>query len=192
MISSVSNNSFEWSLDFGPDSVFLTVEDLVHLMSISSQEIPLPAWNLLWSHNLDVLNNHLMQPSNTPNQLGTLEMRDEVLSCVGAQDADTRVYQVSNLEDVELRWESPDLKMDAVFRPGIDILFYPSIFNNSEIDSRAEIPILIDGEQNKENSPPPPTTRICESSTHSSVLMRRCLFGTRNENVLVYVQRNLS
>ena len=29
MIFSVSNDSIEWSLDFGPDSVTLTVKDLV-------------------------------------------------------------------------------------------------------------------------------------------------------------------
>ena len=29
MIFSVSNNGIEWSLDFGPDSVTLTLKDLV-------------------------------------------------------------------------------------------------------------------------------------------------------------------
>ena len=39
MIFSVSNDVFEWSLDLGPDSVTLTVKDLVQEMIISSQEI---------------------------------------------------------------------------------------------------------------------------------------------------------
>ena len=43
MFSSVSNDGIEWSLDFGPDSVTLTVKDLVEHMTISSQEIPLAA-----------------------------------------------------------------------------------------------------------------------------------------------------
>ena len=47
MIFSVSNDGIGWSLDFGPDSMFLTVNDLVQEMTISSQEIPLAAWSLL-------------------------------------------------------------------------------------------------------------------------------------------------
>ena len=38
MIFSVSNGGIEWSLDFGRDSVSLTVKDLVHEKTIGSQE----------------------------------------------------------------------------------------------------------------------------------------------------------
>ena len=37
--------------------------------------------------------------------------------------------------------------MDAVFRPGIDISFTLWTFEDFEMDSMAEIPILIDEEQ---------------------------------------------
>ena len=40
MISSVSNDGIEWSLELGPDSVTLTLEDLVQEMTISYQEVP--------------------------------------------------------------------------------------------------------------------------------------------------------
>ena len=43
MIFSVSNNGFEWSLDFGPDSVTVTVKDLVQELTVNSQEIHLAA-----------------------------------------------------------------------------------------------------------------------------------------------------
>ena len=86
MIFSVSNDSIEWSLDFGPDSVTLTVKDLVEEMTIGSQEIPLAAWCLLLSHRQQFMNNHLARVPVTPNQQGTIEMRDEVLSSVGAQE----------------------------------------------------------------------------------------------------------
>ena len=39
------------------------------------------------------------------NQEGTMEMRDEVLSSVEAQDLGTSSYQVSDLEDIESNWE---------------------------------------------------------------------------------------
>ena len=68
MILSVSNDGIEWSLDFGPDSVTLTVKDLVQEMTISSQEIPLAAWSLLLSQSQQFLNNHLAQVPVTPNQ----------------------------------------------------------------------------------------------------------------------------
>ena len=95
MIFSVSNNGIEWSFDYGPDSVTLTVKDLVQELTISSQEIPLAAWSLLLSQGEDFVNNHLTRVPVTPDQQGTHEMTDEVLSSVGAQAMDTSGYQVS-------------------------------------------------------------------------------------------------
>ena len=106
MIFSVSNDGIEWSLDFGPDSVTLTVKDLGQETTISSQEIPLAAWSLLLSQRQDFLNNHLPRVPITPNQQGTMEMRDEVLSSVGAQDMETSGYQVSDLDDMEFYLEN--------------------------------------------------------------------------------------
>ena len=59
-----------------------------------------------------------------------MEMRDEVLSSVGAQDLDTSSYQVSDLEDIEFNWENSQLDMDEVFRPGIDTPFSPTVFDD--------------------------------------------------------------
>ena len=84
MIFSVSNNGIQWTLDFGPDSVTIAVNDLDQKTTISSQEIPLAAWQLLLSQRQDFLDNHLARVPVTPNQEGTMEMRDEVLSSVGA------------------------------------------------------------------------------------------------------------
>ena len=79
-------------------------------------------------------------------------MRDVVLSSVRAQHMDTSGYQVSNREDMEFHWEDPDLNFDAVFRPGIKTHFTPSTFNDFEMGLVAENRILIDEEQDKENS----------------------------------------
>ena len=86
MTFSVSNDGIEWSLEFGPDSLTLTLKDLVPEMTISSQEIPLAAWSLLLSQRQQFLNNHLARVPVTPNQQRTHEKRDEVLSSVGAQE----------------------------------------------------------------------------------------------------------
>ena len=68
MIFSVSNNEIQWILDFGPDSVTISVNDLDQNVTISSQEIRLAAWQLLLSQRQDFLNNHLAQVPITPNQ----------------------------------------------------------------------------------------------------------------------------
>ena len=107
MIFSVSNDGVQWALDFGPDSVNIAVNDLDQNLTISSQEIHLAAWQLLLSQRQDSLNNHPSRVLITENQEGTMEMRDEVFSSVGAQDVDTSSYQVSDLEEIEFNWENP-------------------------------------------------------------------------------------
>ena len=61
MIFSVSNYGIQWILDFGPDSVIFTVNDLVQNLTINSQEIPLAAWRLLLSKRQVFLDIHLPQ-----------------------------------------------------------------------------------------------------------------------------------
>ena len=117
--------TIEWSLDFGQDSVSLTVKGLVQEMIISSLEHRLAAWSLLLSQRQQFLNNHRARVPVTPNRQGTHEMRDEVISSVGAQDMDTSGHQVSaDLDDVEFYWENIRLDVDAVFRQGIDTPFH--------------------------------------------------------------------
>ena len=125
MIFSVSNDGIEWSLDFGPESVTLFVKDLVQEMTTNSQENPLAAWSLLLSQRRQFLNKRIARVPVTPNQQGTHELRDEVLSSVGAQEMDTIGYEVSaDLDDVEFYWEIDEPAVDAVFRPGIDTRFH--------------------------------------------------------------------
>ena len=191
MIFSVSNDSIERSLDFGSDSVTLTVKDLVQEMTISSHEIPLAAWRLWLSQKQQFLNNHLVRVPVTPNQQGTDEMREEVISSEGAQDMDTSGYQVSaDLDDVEVYWENDQLDVDAVIRPGIDAPFSPTAFDDLELGGSAENPILLDEEEDKDNSPPT-TTTVSKRPTWSPALPRRRPFGTRMEKNPDYVYRNL-
>ena len=119
-----------------------------------------------------------------------MEMRDEVLSSVGAQDLDTSSYQVSDLEDIEFNWENSQLDMDAVFRPGIDTPFSPTAFDDLSMEGSVENPIVLDEEEDKENAPPP-TTPESVRPTEPPRLQRSRAFGARMENVPVYVFRNL-
>ena len=120
----VSNNGTQWILDFGPDSVVLSVKDPDENITVSSLEIPLAAWSLLLSQRQEFLDNHLPRVPITPNQQGTYETREEVLSSVGAQDTDTSGYELSDLEDIEFSWKDPAVDVDSVYRPGIDTPFF--------------------------------------------------------------------
>ena len=104
MIFSVSNDGIQWTLEFAPDSVTIAVIDPVQNITINSKEIPPAALQSLLSQRQDFSDNHLPRVPITQNQEGTMEMRDEVLSSVGAQDLDTSSYQVSDLEDIEFNW----------------------------------------------------------------------------------------
>ena len=166
------------------------VNDLDQNITISSQEIPLAAWQLLLGQRQDFLNNHLARVQITPNQKGTMEMRDEILSSVGAQDLDTSSYQVSDLEDIEFNWENSQLDMDSVFRPGIDTPFSPTVFDDLLMgNGSVENPIVLDQEQDRENAPP--STPLSERPTEPARLQRSRAFGARIENVPDYVYRNL-
>ena len=134
MVFSVSNDRIQWTLDFAPDSVTIAVIDLVRNLTISSQEITLAASQLLLSQKQDFLDNHLPRVPIFQNQEGTMEMRHEVLSSVGAQDLDTSSYQVSDLEDIEFNWENSQLDMDAMFRPSIDTPFSPTTFEDLSME----------------------------------------------------------
>ena len=191
MIFSVSNDGMHWTLDFGPDSVTIAVNNLEQNITISSQEIHLAAWQLLLSQRKDFMNNYLARYAITPNQEGTIEMREEVLSSVVAQDLATSSYQVSDLEGIEFNWEDSQLDMDAVFRPSIDTPFSTTTFDDLLMgDGSVENPIVLDEEEDTENAPPP-TTPESVRPTEPPRLQRSCAFGAGRENVPNFVFGNL-
>ena len=81
---------------------------------------------------------------NYPNQEGTMKKQDEIFSSVGEHHMNTSDYQLSDLEDIEFHWEDPDLNLDAVIRPGIDSQLPLPTFNDFEVGSKVENPILIE------------------------------------------------
>ena len=81
--------------------------------------------------------------------------------------------------------------MDAVFRPGLDTPFSPTAFDDLEIGSPAENPILLDEEEDKEDFPPPTTTPVSDKPTQRPAFLRGRPFGTRIEKAPGYVYRYL-
>ena len=84
-----------------------------------------------------------------------MEIRDEVLSSVGAQDLETSSYLLADLEDIEVNWENSQL--DSVFRPGIDTPFSPIKFDGLSMAASVENSIVLDEEEDRENSAPTTT-----------------------------------
>ena len=72
------NEGIQWSLEFGPDFVILTVKNLDLEMTMSSQESLLPAQNLLLSRTQDFLDNRLARTQIAPKPLETHRIGEEV------------------------------------------------------------------------------------------------------------------
>ena len=156
-------------------------------------------WKFRWQLGLccypkdkKVMNNNLARVPITPNEQGPFEMREKVLFCVGAQDTDTRGYELSDLEDIDFSWEDPAVDMDSVYQPGIDTPFSPSFFEDFQMEgSTAANPIIVDGEEDEENSAPTTSTPESERPTEPPRLLRSRPFGTRLENVPETIYRTL-
>ena len=154
--------------------------DLDQNLTISSKEKPLAAWQLPMSQKQGFLDNHLPRVPITQNQDGTMEMRDEILSSVGARDLDTSSYQVSDLEDIEFNWENSQLDMDAVFRPGIDTPFSPTTFDDLSMEGSVENPIVLDGTQG-ECSSSSINTRVCQTHGISQAAEKSRFWSTNRK-----------
>ena len=88
-------------------------------MTKRSEKIPLGAWSLLLFQRQDFLNNHLARVSITSYQEGTMKMKNEVLSRDGAQNMDTNLYQVSQVNSFENYRQNDQLDVDLAIMPQI-------------------------------------------------------------------------
>ena len=82
--------------------------------------------------------------------------------------------------------------MDSVYRPGIDTPFSASTYDDFQMEgSTAANPIIVDDEEDKENSAPTTSTPESERPTELPRLLSSRPFGTRLENVPDSVYRTL-
>ena len=185
MIFLVSNDGIQLTLDFGPDSVTISIIDLEQKITIPScLAIAVVSKTRLLEQSSSASSNYPQPARNIWNE------RRSTLQC-GAQDLGTSSYQLSDLEDIEFNWENSQLYMDAVFRPSIDTTFSPTTFADLLMgDGSVENPIVLDEEKDKENAPPPTTPEFVRPNEPPR-LQRSRAFGARLENVPEYVFRNL-
>ena len=104
---------------------------------------------------------------------------------------DTSGYELSDLEDIEICGESPQVELDAVFRSGIDTSSSQTAFNDLEMGEggSSEKPIVLEAEEDKENSSP--TTPVSECLIEPLRLHRFRLFQRLIDFVTDFLYRNL-
>ena len=114
----------------------MTVQNLVHEITISSQEIlvPVPSSELVFSQRQQLFDSHLAQIPITPKQQGKFEKREEVHASAGAQDRDISCYELSELEDIEFFREKLQVELVTAFTPRIDTLFSPTASIDLEME----------------------------------------------------------
>ena len=78
-----------------------------------------------------------------------------------------------------------------MFRPGIDTPFSPTTLDDLSMGGSDDNPIVLDDEDQKENSPPAASTPESVRPTDFPRLQRSRPFGTRIEKVPDYIYKNL-
>ena len=180
MIFSVSNNNMNWSLEFGPDTVSLEVQNFADEAVLDSIELPLAVWNLLESQRLRFLEDTISgapvtedeqvkpyevhEQANVPNLLPNHAMRQDAFRGWEGQDIviDNRSTTDSGIGTMspgtstvtETTNVSPGILDLAIDRYGFD---YPAWTNNSgdDVDVHGQEHCHDDeeDEEDKENTP---------------------------------------
>ena len=189
MIFSVCNDSFEWSLHFGPDSV----TDCKRSRPINENKFPRfssGSLELVVVSETTVLEQTSSESSIYHNTArNTKNEGRSTFKCMCTRRFGHNGYQVSaDLDDVEFYWENDQLDVDAVM--SIDTPCSSTAFDELEMGGSAENPFMLDEEEDKEKSPPI-TTPVSERPTRTPALLKSGPFGKRKEKFPDYVYRNL-
>ena len=82
-------------------------------------------------------------------------MREAVFASSGAHDTDTSNYELSDLKYIEFFWAGPRVELDAAFKPESGTTFWPTAFNDIEMEEGgpSKNPIVLDEEEDKQKSP---------------------------------------
>ena len=83
MIFSVQNSNLKYSVDFSPDLVKIQVRETVSGVFLARMDIPIQVWHMVEMMRRDFNENHITQVPPTENQLGEMQMIEEVAEHVG-------------------------------------------------------------------------------------------------------------
>ena len=83
MIFSAQNSNLMYSVEFSPDLVQIQVRETVYGVFLARMDIPIQVWHMVEVMRRDFNEHHMMQVLITENQLGTMQMKEEVSDHVG-------------------------------------------------------------------------------------------------------------
>ena len=99
MIFSVQNSNFMYSVEFSPHLVKIQVRETVSGVFVARMDIPIQVWHMVEVMRRDFREHHMMQVPITENQLGTMQMMEEVAEHVGMN------YPEIPFDDFLFPWE---------------------------------------------------------------------------------------
>ena len=106
---SVQNSNLMYSVEFLPDLVQIQVRETNSGVFLARMAIPIQVWYMVEAMRRDFNEHHMMQVPITENQLGTLQMVEEVTEHMGInypEIPDSRfVAQPVEVEYCLLPWE---------------------------------------------------------------------------------------
>ena len=83
MIFSVQNSNLMYSVAFLPNLVQVQVRETVSGVFLALMDIPIQSWHMVEVMRRDFIEHHMMQVPITENQLGTMQMMEEISDHVG-------------------------------------------------------------------------------------------------------------
>ena len=107
MIFSVQNNNFMFSVEFSADLVQIEVRETVCGVFLAQMDIPIQVWHMVEMMRRDFSEHHITQVPPTENQLGEMQMMEEVAEHVGMnypEIPDSR-FVVQPVDDFLFPWE---------------------------------------------------------------------------------------
>ena len=107
MIFSVQNSNLMYSVEFSPDLVQIQVRETVSGVFLARMDIPIQVWHMVEVMRRDFNEHHMMKVPITENQLGTIQMMEEVSEHVGMkypEIPDSR-YVAQPVDDFLFPWE---------------------------------------------------------------------------------------
>ena len=122
-------------------------------------------------------------------QQATYELREEIFSCLGHKTWTQAKSSCLIWTVFEFHWEIDQIELNSAFRHGF-IMHFLSTIDNLAMRISAVNPILLDGEEDKANSPPKAKTPVSERPTRPPALLRRCPFRTRIKKFLTMFLKN--
>ena len=103
----MQNSNLMYSVEFSPDQVQIQVRETVTGVFLARMDIPIQVWHMVEVMRRDFNVHHMMQVPITENQLGTMQMMEEVSEHVGMnypEILDSR-YVAQPVDDFLFPWE---------------------------------------------------------------------------------------